>query len=65
MDEVDRNAEFEEKIHAARIAAARAVKPAALANGNCLNCLKRIRKNLRWCDEDCRDDWEARLSRVR
>lgn len=34
--------------------------PAAV--GHCLNCGpdKPLRAGHRWCDTDCRDDWEAR-----
>ena len=29
-------------------------------NGRCYNCAEPIATNLRWCDNDCRDDWEKR-----
>ncbi len=29
-----------------------------LATGWCYNCLGMVAKGLRWCDADCRDDWE-------
>lgn len=28
--------------------------------GYCHNCSERVTGNQRWCDEDCRDDWEKR-----
>lgn len=28
-------------------------------NGRCHNCGEPLRGSLRWCDSDCRDDWEA------
>lgn len=59
MDEIDRDSEFEEKILAANIAAAARIKPEAEATGRCLNCTVRVRKGMRWCCPDCRDDWEA------
>lgn len=65
MDEIDRDAEFEEKILAKRIEAAATVKPEAEAHGKCLNCGTRLRsKTRRWCDEDCRDDWQFRQART-
>ena len=32
-------------------------------NGSCLNCGDQVGDGLRWCDADCRDDWE-RLSAI-
>jgi hypothetical protein len=35
-------------------------KPAAPpATGFCLNCAEPLPGGRRWCDADCRDDWEA------
>lgn len=31
--------------------------------GACLNCGEPLEPGLRWCDTDCRDDWEAVLRR--
>lgn len=59
MDEIDRDSEFEAKILAAQIATAAAVAPVAQATGRCLNCTVRVRKGIRWCGPDCRDDWQA------
>jgi len=28
------------------------------ATGRCLSCGAPLREPLRWCDTDCRDDWE-------
>jgi hypothetical protein len=28
--------------------------------GACLNCTAALGEGLRWCDADCRDDWESR-----
>ena len=29
------------------------------ATGVCLNCEDPLPEGLRWCDEHCRDDWQA------
>lgn len=29
-------------------------------SGHCLNCGELVGPVLRWCDEECRDDWQAR-----
>jgi hypothetical protein len=29
--------------------------------GHCLNCGEPLKKDLRWCDQHCRDDYEHRL----
>lgn len=31
---------------------------AAVAAGVCLECEKPVSSELRWCDTDCRDDWQ-------
>lgn len=59
-DDIDRDAEFEARMLDAHIKAAAVVVPEAQPVGKCLNCRKRLRKGLRWCDSDCRDDWQAR-----
>lgn len=28
------------------------------ATGHCLNCDARLAAKLRWCDTNCRDDWQ-------
>lgn len=36
-------------------------EPASIkGNGYCLNCGEPLRKNGRWCDQYCRDDYEFR-----
>lgn len=30
------------------------------ATGTCLNCGAFVTDGARWCDADCRDDWERR-----
>lgn len=29
-----------------------------VATGSCLNCTEPVEKPKRWCDADCRDDWQ-------
>lgn len=29
------------------------------ATGACLSCGEQVGHGLRWCDADCRDDWQA------
>ena len=31
--------------------------------GQCYNCGETLRGDLRWCDADCREDWELRNER--
>lgn len=32
------------------------------ATGRCLNCGEELADGARWCDADCRDDWQRRES---
>lgn len=64
MDEADIAAELLEREleHLLRLRRAAAPAPA----GACLSCGAPLAAHLRWCDVDCRDDWErihADLSR--
>lgn len=34
-------------------------------SGHCLNCGGPIGPVLRWCDQDCRDDWSGRVRSAR
>lgn len=44
-----------------RAIALKARKPAGLEpTGLCLFCGEALDTGLRWCNTDCRDDWEAR-----
>ncbi len=40
--------------------ARRRAAAAQAAVGKCLNCHADLDPPLRWCDGDCRDDWQAR-----
>jgi len=33
--------------------------PVIAATGHCLNCEAPLPAERRWCDADCRDDWQA------
>lgn len=52
--------EFQEAFLESSMAAHRAqVKDSPQATGNCLNCEEPVTKaGQRWCDSDCRDDWQ-------
>ncbi len=32
--------------------------------GFCLNCNEEVEHPLRWCDTDCRDDWEKYSNKI-
>jgi hypothetical protein len=38
----------------------RSQKPKALFTGFCLHCEIVVEEPKRWCDADCRDQWEVR-----
>lgn len=38
---------------------------APLATGFCLNCQEKLAEGARWCDADCREDWEKRGRNVK
>jgi len=38
--------------------------PAPPPCGMCLNCGETLSRVQRWCDDQCRDDWQARQPRV-
>lgn len=64
MDTVDRDAEFEERLLDLQVKQAAKLKLVAAPVGRCLNCGARCRKKgQRWCDDDCRDDWQKRQMR--
>lgn len=64
MDEVDRAA-LETELRLCSLLSLRDNKPDAVATGFCLNCDEPLEETEeepqpRWCDSDCRDDWEKR-----
>ena len=59
-DEIDKACESEEMYRAAHLSH-RKKTTSAVATGGCLNCLAEgLSPGQRWCDADCRDDYEAR-----
>lgn len=34
-----------------------------VAIGRCLSCGARLARGMRWCDADCRDDWQREQPR--
>lgn len=55
-DDADRAAEQQEMLLAAALA--RRAQAGPVATGYCLHCGEPLAPNLRWCDADCRDDWQ-------
>lgn len=56
MDESDRATAHEELRRDIALRTRRPDGPAA--TGHCLNCGEPLTPGLRWCDCNCRDDWE-------
>jgi len=63
MDEMDRAQEHYERTLGYEVAAARRFRPAAEPIGTCHNCGQDVDAGLRWCDVECRADWEQRRAR--
>jgi len=62
-DDIDRAQNEVERLHAE---AMRLVKPAGpVATGRCLYCDEILDDHARWCDGDCRDQWERLKTRKR
>ena len=60
MDDIDRAQDQAEKILAACIAAV--PKDTMPAIGNCYNCAASVPDGHRFCDVDCRDDYDRHIS---
>ncbi|HWO99754.1 MAG TPA: hypothetical protein VNL74_03920 [Methylococcus sp.] len=58
MDLADRAQQVEEWDREIRVANLRANPPEAEPVGVCLYCGATLPEGRRWCDADCRDDWE-------
>lgn len=56
MDEADRADEQAEQT--LRAALLRRLPTGPEATGECLWCRIEVDRGVRWCDRDCRDDWE-------
>lgn len=63
MDIADKAAEHIERESANLLAQRRPAGPAP--DGSCHWCDKPLAGGLRWCDADCRNDWERDLRRNR
>ena len=57
MDIFDRATEPEEQDRARALAHRHPTGPAA--TGQCLNCDHPLPDGLRWCDAECRDEWQT------
>ncbi|MCX8017076.1 MAG: hypothetical protein N2690_04125 [Rhodocyclaceae bacterium] len=62
MDEADLTAERIEHEMAALLRQRRQAGPAA--TGTCLWCDAGLTGGRRWCDADCRDDWEKTYEKM-
>lgn len=47
------------------LAAASSKRPVAEPTGFCLNCGEPLSDGKRWCNPECREDWEVRTCRKR
>lgn len=56
-DPNDRATEHEEQMREAAIRNNRKAS-GPVANGSCHYCGERVPEPMRWCDADCRNDWE-------
>lgn len=64
MDDADITGERAEVEMERRLKAAHDFAPEAKACGMCLNCAEPVPDGRRWCDAECREDWELRRSRA-
>lgn len=60
-DDIDRATELQELMNRAAQQQRRASGP--LATGFCLSCGEALKNGRRWCDAECRDDFERSLDR--
>lgn len=61
MDDVERGQEKEQALREAALERRRPTAPPAC--GVCLYCNEPVPGVRRWCNEDCRDDWEREQGR--
>jgi hypothetical protein len=64
-DEIDIAANIEQLQRDTAINIARQLKTKILSTGKCLHCDIEIEGDRRWCDVNCRDDWEKTYSKLR
>lgn len=58
-NEADQASELEELFLTVSLANSRSkMVDSPVAKGVCLYCDERLAPPLRWCDKDCRDDWQ-------
>ena len=62
-DTVDLAQVQNERLNQAALALRKPVAPEA--TGRCLNCGEPLPDGQRWCDADCRDDWQRTIARKR
>lgn len=58
-DDADIVDALSEMAHQSNLYASRRDEPQAVATGECLYCGEPVGPGRRWCDADCRDDWQA------
>ncbi|MBI4997839.1 MAG: DUF2116 family Zn-ribbon domain-containing protein [Rhodocyclales bacterium] len=63
MDIIDRANEVAAIAVEARISVSADAPAEVEAVGVCLNCSAPVPDGHRWCDADCRNDWQARRNR--
>jgi len=59
VDDIDRASEREQLDRDSAIAAAARMLPSLPENGQCYYCLASVAPGARFCDSDCRDDYDA------
>lgn len=66
-DEADKSDERIQMAIESGVNAAHDAKPEAPHSGYCLTCgpKKPLPVNQRWCDADCRDDWQKEQDRIK
>lgn len=57
-DDIDKAQDQEQMTRDAILRAARDDKPHAECTGYCLQCGEPVEAPRRWCDNQCRDDWQ-------
>ncbi len=58
MDDADKTERVMEIMSKANLSHSHRYVPTALAIGECLFCEAPLQPGKRWCDAECRDDWE-------
>jgi len=63
MDEADRTEENAELYNRTALYKSRKPELDVIATGECLFCGDPVNEQRRWCDAECRDDWEKENER--